>query len=633
MNTYNRIIVLLAVAAVALASAGAPVRSSRAAQPRLAPAAAPLPPGDTPGNENWLPTFASAAPNGLIYTLATGPSGELYVGGNFTMIGGITAARMARWNGSQWSALAGGLNARVDALLYGGDNWLYAGGSFTKSGGSPADYIAAWDGSSWHELAALPVSVSAVQALAMDSQARLYAAIDSVSVSQVYRYAGGAWSAVGEKFSLSIEALAFDSQDRLFAGGSFTQYNGSGFIGADSAAHILMFADGRWQGLGGVVDLPVQALTVDGQDNLYIGCTGTSQTGSFPPGFVARWQNGAWDTLNGGVNSQVRALALDGSGSLYAAGNFTTINNTPGTGDDLPAARAARWNGATWSPLGGGLSGLVYALAAAPGSLYAGGGFSQAGGSASKYIAHWTAGDGRCGLQAGGEPYTLYPGSRPVQLAIEQAGTLDCVSIQRHNRSHPNAGTAEQTGAYWEIHGSSAAGDAAAGFSLSLTLPYTTTDSADRLCRFAGSEAGWECGSSSRIDPGTVTREGISQFSQWTVQDNVPTTVTVAAFTARPGDRRVTLLWETAMELDVYGFNLYRSERPDGERRLLTAEPVLPVGGPLTGARYTLVDRAAAPGGAYYYWLDVLQAGEPQQFGPLPALVDYFIYIPTVSIQ
>ncbi len=50
---------------------------------------------------NWS-SFGN--PNGPIYAIAR--SGDiLYVGGNFTMIGGIQANSIAKWDGQNWSAL------------------------------------------------------------------------------------------------------------------------------------------------------------------------------------------------------------------------------------------------------------------------------------------------------------------------------------------------------------------------------------------------------------------------------------------------------------------------------------------------------------------------------------------------
>ncbi|NIR69773.1 T9SS type A sorting domain-containing protein [candidate division KSB1 bacterium] len=77
--------------------------------------------------------------------------GEVYVGGNFTSAGQISANNIAKWNGSNWSALGSGVNGEVEGMAVVGSN-VYVGGEFDAAGGEGADEIAMWDGSSWHAL-------------------------------------------------------------------------------------------------------------------------------------------------------------------------------------------------------------------------------------------------------------------------------------------------------------------------------------------------------------------------------------------------------------------------------------------------------------------------------------------------
>ena len=72
-------------------------------------------------------------------------------------------------------------------------------------------------------------------------------------------------------------------------------------------------------------------------------------------------------------------------GNLIVGGNFTSVN-----GGGVAANRIAAWDGATWSALGDGLDGQVFALAEFDGDLYAGESFSNAGGVAARYIAKWS---------------------------------------------------------------------------------------------------------------------------------------------------------------------------------------------------------------------------------------------------
>lgn len=88
--------------------------------------------------------------NSSIYTTVVW-NDKLYVGGEFTLIGNTFANRIAKWNGSAWSALGAGLGATVRALtVY--NNELIAGGDFTTAGGVNTSRIATWNGSTWSAL-------------------------------------------------------------------------------------------------------------------------------------------------------------------------------------------------------------------------------------------------------------------------------------------------------------------------------------------------------------------------------------------------------------------------------------------------------------------------------------------------
>jgi hypothetical protein len=78
-------------------------------------------------------------------------NGDLYVGGSFGSIGGITANGIARFNGSVWSLLGSGTNAPVNGISHYGSE-LFVTGEFTYAGGTAADKLARWNGTSWTNL-------------------------------------------------------------------------------------------------------------------------------------------------------------------------------------------------------------------------------------------------------------------------------------------------------------------------------------------------------------------------------------------------------------------------------------------------------------------------------------------------
>ena len=108
----------------------------------------------------WNGSARSALGLGLgYYASALAVSGtDLYVGGFFTNAGNVGANYVAKWNGSGWSALGPGVSsvsyagAWVSALAISGND-LYVGGNFTAAGGLAATNIAKWNGSEWSTLA------------------------------------------------------------------------------------------------------------------------------------------------------------------------------------------------------------------------------------------------------------------------------------------------------------------------------------------------------------------------------------------------------------------------------------------------------------------------------------------------
>ena len=54
---------------------------------------------------------------------------------------------------SQWSSVGGGMNSKVYAMTVDTvNNELYVGGWFTTADGNPAGHIAKWDGTNWFDL-------------------------------------------------------------------------------------------------------------------------------------------------------------------------------------------------------------------------------------------------------------------------------------------------------------------------------------------------------------------------------------------------------------------------------------------------------------------------------------------------
>jgi hypothetical protein len=294
---------------------------------------------------NWVSMGGLPGANGEVFAAVIDGSGNLYIGGNFTIVGNTFATNVAEWNGTNWSPLGLGISGSSDgisspsvAALAVSGGTLYAGGIFTMAGGDTnANGIAQWNGSSWSAL-------------------------------------GSGFSGLGgDANGPYVSALAV-SGSTLYAGGDFLTAGGS------AAYSIAQWNGSSWSALGSGINYAVTALAVSGS-TLYAGGYFT-QAGGSAANNIAQWNGSSWSALGSGMGGEypsVSALAVSG-GTLYAGGDFTQAGGS--AANDI-----AQWNGSSWSSLGSGMNYAVYALAASGGTLYAGGIFTTAGTNVSAYAA------------------------------------------------------------------------------------------------------------------------------------------------------------------------------------------------------------------------------------------------------
>jgi len=349
-----------------------------------------------------------------VFDDGNGPA--LYAGGTFSTAGEVEASRIAKWDGTMWSPLGSGMGGGANPLVHalavfddggGSGPALYAGGQFTTAGGEEANNIAKWDGSTWAPLGSgtdEPVQVLRVFDGGSEGGSALYAGgfftvAGGVEANQIAKWDGDAWSALGSGMSGRVDALtAFDDGGGdgpvLFVGGDFQNAGGL------PVRSMATWDGDEWSALTGGLNDRVEAWTVfdDGSGDgsaLYAG--GMFRTaGGVLVDRIAKWNGAEWSPLGSGMagaNPGVRALTVfdDGSGTgpaLYAGGTFTIAGG-------VEVNRIAKWDGAEWSSLGGGMDGRVEALTVfddgsgdGP-ALYAGGVFTTAGGVKTDRIAKW----------------------------------------------------------------------------------------------------------------------------------------------------------------------------------------------------------------------------------------------------
>lgn len=82
-----------------------------------------------------------------------------------------------------------------------------------------------------------------------------------------------------------------------------------------------------------------------------------------------------------------------------------------------------------------------------------------------------------------------------------------------------------------------------------------------------------------------------------------PTSVDLISFYSMPRDKEIVISWISGIELDTEGFNILRSEDPEGPFLRINSKMITSKGSTFNGAEYTYVDRNLKNGKRYYYKL------------------------------
>jgi hypothetical protein len=272
------------------------------------------------GTWSTLGTGSSNGVNYVVRALAV-VGNEVYVGGEFTSAGGVSANRVARFNTltNTWSSLgtgsSNGVNERVRALAVAG-NEVYVGGWFTSAGGVSANCVARFNTqtNTWSALGT--GSSNGVSGVVYPYVSALAVVGNEVFVGGYFTSAGGVsancvarfntqtntWSALGTGSQNGVSGVSLPNVSALavvgnevFVGGYFF------FAGGVSANCVARFntQTNTWSALGtgssnGVGGVTVFALAVVGNE-VVVGGLFTS-AGGVSANNVARFntQTNTW---------------------------------------------------------------------------------------------------------------------------------------------------------------------------------------------------------------------------------------------------------------------------------------------------------------------------------------------------
>lgn len=313
--------------------------------------------------QGWHSIGVPIGTNGTVRSTVCDKHGNLYIAGSFTTAGGVLVNNIAKWDGNNWTPLGTGTNSTIYSIAIDTNGILYAGGIFNIAGGSPVNRIAKWDGTTWSAIGTGTTS-GTIFTIAFDSNNNVivggsFTSIGGITSNRIAKWNGSAWSALGIGFGSTVNAVAVDAVDNVYAGGNFTNY-------------ISKWDGISWSTLGSGIDGAVRALSFDNSNNLYVGGTFLS-AGGLPANGIAKWDGNNWFSFGAGSPSGVYCLGIDAGNNLY----ISTAS---------PPNKTLKWDGIAWQEIA---STTVYSMATYDYDLYAGGYFSSINGISANHIAHW----------------------------------------------------------------------------------------------------------------------------------------------------------------------------------------------------------------------------------------------------
>ena len=300
-------------------------------------------------------------------------------------INGVSSA-MAVYDGSSWTSLAPMLPAgqRISCVAMASDGDIVVGGVFSVINGVAAQNIARWNGSSWSAIGSgISTAVTGVDVLLSgDVVALANVTIGSGDVvSSVRRFSAGAWTTVGPAWTdkLSVVRALPNGEFVVARGGQYgsvyrleTNSNGTFWVHFGSLPLKSEF-------ISDIQPIDANSVMVVG-NGLQLGGTDTYSLVRLPRGQAAA---GQCLSISGGY----------GKAALLSDGQFVATAST--TKPLQVGGYVARWTGATWGPLGQSSSRAVSiaAVAHAPdGATFASGMFVDASGATHVGLAKQEAG-------------------------------------------------------------------------------------------------------------------------------------------------------------------------------------------------------------------------------------------------
>jgi hypothetical protein len=290
-----------------------------------------------------------------VNTVAWGPDGKLYFGGNFTQVNSVSdTAYIARYNPATEEIEAvettTALNAEVNTIFFTPDKRMYVGGEFDNAGIEYFVYLldTRWGGAGTWQNPTGGTLDDAVEDITLDESNGHVIAVGSfttdgtTTLNRILDYdpSAGTYSAFGTGVDDTASSVAYlrDGNDTILVGGSFLNAGGS------AATYLAAYQDGSW----------ISAATLN---------TSVASVRAYKDGAIV---SGAFGTVDGedagGGLIYVQAITSDyfgwrtlgeipGTAPYYQKalidGNRIYLN-IGGESGESDAKEMGLWNGAAW---------------------------------------------------------------------------------------------------------------------------------------------------------------------------------------------------------------------------------------------------------------------------------------------
>lgn len=287
---------------------------------------------------------------------------DILIGGAFDRVGSIASPYFARWNGTQWDTMFGGLpNNVVDGIVtYNGE--LYINGVFDSIGNVSTHGIAKWNGSSWESVAGNYDFNNAQDGIRhmVFYHGNLYVSgffrDQWGTLCRLAKWNGSTWQFMINELQGGLATIQkmIVFNDELYVGGLF--YNSDGNV----ATGIMRWDDTTWRDVGGsitVVNNPYPDIKDMCVHNNKLYCVGSfEKIGGIDALGLASWDGTNWCGYN--TNFELAVGQFIGAGcvafyhdTLYAGGGFHYVNT-------LNFPFLAKWVGGSFVDTCGNTTGI-----------------------------------------------------------------------------------------------------------------------------------------------------------------------------------------------------------------------------------------------------------------------------------